>query len=230
MKEILIPRLSREVLVFPDPREAMDGGLLAFGGDLSPSRLLLAYRSGIFPWYSQGDPILWWSPDPRLVLFPEKLKISKSLRKILKSGRFEIRMDTAFGEVIYACGMMPREGQDGTWILPEMIEAYEELHHLGYAHSVETYMEGELVGGLYGVSLGGVFFGESMFSREPDASKSALAALVTFCLEQGIGLIDCQVTTDHLMRMGAEEIERNRFLDLLKLSLEKETLMGAWRT
>ncbi|HWP19009.1 MAG TPA: leucyl/phenylalanyl-tRNA--protein transferase [Burkholderiaceae bacterium] len=206
---------------FPPADEALRGdsdapGLLAAGGDLSIPRLRAAYGSGIFPWYSAGQPVLWWSPDPRMVLHVDELHVTRSLRKTLR--RFirtpgcEVRIDTAFGEVIRACARTPREGQDGTWILPEMVAAYEAWHAKGEVHSFETWVQGRLVGGLYGVCLGRMFFGESMFSWQADASKIALAALVAFCRQHGIGLIDCQQRTSHLASLGAREIPRTRFL------------------
>ena len=203
----------RYELAFPHPEEADENGIVAFGGDLSPSRLLLAYRSGIFPWYSKGDPILWWSPDPRFVLDLKAFKLRRSLRKRLK--HFEIRFDTAFRDVIRACAAIPREGQKGSWILPEMVEAYEELHAMGYAHSVEAWQEGKLVGGLYGVEIGGMFCGESMFSYVSDASKAAFAALVEHLLVRGFEMIDAQVPTEHLRSLGAVEVDRETFLQSL---------------
>jgi len=219
---VMIPRRIRYELAFPSPEEADENGIVAYGGDLSPSRLLLAYRSGIFPWYSAGDPILWWSPDPRLVLNLEDFKLRKSLRKRLK--HFEIRFDTAFGDVIRACATAPREGQEGTWILPEMIEAYEVLHAMGYAHSVEAWQEGRLVGGLYGVAVGGLFCGESMFSRVSDASKAALAALVAHLKVRGFEMIDAQVPTAHLKSLGAVEMRRSDFLRRLHQLRDKSTI------
>ena len=186
-------------------------GLLAAGGDLQAARLLDAYRHGIFPWFSDGDPVLWWSPDPRMVLFPDEFKISHSLRKTLQKGNYEIRTDTAFEQVMRACAS-PREGQDGTWIQEEIVEAYVRLHHMGLAHSIETWMGGELVGGLYGVSLGRMFYGESMFSRKTDSSKIALAHLVLQFKRWGIGMIDCQMNTAHLATLGAREIPRKQFI------------------
>lgn len=208
----MIQRLGIE-LTFPDPRRASPEGVVAYGGDLSPSRLLLAYRSGIFPWYSTGDPILWWSPDPRLIMRLEDFKLRRSLQKRLK--HFEIRFDTAFSDVIRACAKIPRPGQRGSWLLPEMIEAYETLHGMGYAHSVEAYQEGKLVGGLYGVGVGKVFCGESMFSLVSDASKAAYAFLVEYLKAEGYAFIDCQVPTNHLKSLGAVEVSREMFLDML---------------
>ncbi len=190
-------------------------GLLAAGGDLSPERLLEAYRHGIFPWFNEDDPILWWSPDPRMVLFPQELKVSRSLRKTLRAGRYEVRADTAFEQVMHACAA-PRNGQHGTWIHPEMIAAYTELHHMGYAHSIEVWMNGELAGGLYGMSIGRMFFGESMFSRRSDASKIALAHLCAQLVRWNFGMIDCQMNTRHLASLGAREISRNEFVARLQ--------------
>lgn len=206
---------------FPDPRlawglDAPAPGLLAAGGALDADTLLRAYRSGIFPWFSEGQPILWWSTDPRMVLFPDEFKLHRSLRKTL--ARFvgdpgcELRFDSAFSQVIRACASSPREGQSGTWIVPAMMRAYEALHRAGWAHSVETWIDGELVGGLYCVGIGHAVFGESMFTRVPDASKIALAGLVAFCRGQGVAMIDCQQNTRHLASLGAREIERATFV------------------
>ncbi len=184
-------------------------GLLAAGGDLSPQRLIEAYTHGIFPWFNPGEPILWWSPDPRMVLFPAELKVARSLRKTLKKHDFELRVDTAFREVMAACAE-PRDGQ-GTWITPEMIDAYCELHRLGLAHSVETWVEGRLAGGLYGIGIGRMFFGESMFSRQTDASKIAFVHLVRQLERWNFGMIDCQMKTAHLASLGAREIPRAEF-------------------
>jgi len=218
----------REEPVFPDPAQAEPDGLLAVGGDLAPERLLAAYAAGIFPWFGRGSPILWWSPDPRLVLRPGWLHVPRSLEKGLRRGRFQLRCDTAFGEVIRRCAEAPRPGQSGTWIVPKMIAAYRRLHRLGLAHSFEAW-EGEvLAGGLYGVSLGGAFFGESMFAARPDASKVAFVSSVRWLAERGIDLVDCQVRTEHLARFGAREIPRPRFLADLESALGKPTLRGAW--
>lgn len=195
--------------------------MLAAGGDLSPARLLAAYERGIFPWYSAGQPILWWSPDPRMVLWPERFRCSRSLAKTLRTGRFETRLDCAFGATIRACGGPRRSGSD-TWLDAAMIGAYEALHRLGVAHSVETWAGGELVGGLYGIHLGGVFFGESMFSHATDASKVALARLVGECAARNIRLIDCQVASAHLASLGAAEIPRSEFLVQLRRHLKRE--------
>ncbi len=206
---------------FPDPFYALNepNGLLAVGGDLSPVRLLNAYRQGIFPWYSDGQPILWWSPNPRAVLFPEKLKISRSLRKKLRQHPFRITLDCDFAAVIDACSE-PRPRQDGTWISEEMKQAYIRLHGIGFAHSVECWEGSELVGGLYGISMGKAFFGESMFSRRSDASKIAFAHLVEQLNLWQFRLIDCQVQSAHLTSLGAELIPREQFLDLLDESCE----------
>ena len=216
----MIPFL-RETTPFPPVSRALKSpnGLLAAGGDLSPSRLLDAYSKGIFPWFSEGDPILWWSPDPRMVLFPDELRVSRSLRKTVQRGVYETRFDTAFRAVIEACAA-PRAGQMGTWILPEMVAAYTTLHDLGYAHSVESWREGELVGGLYGVALGRVFFGESMFSHAPDASKVALVKLVERLLAQQFRLIDCQQATAHLASLGAREVPRKVFAQWVRESIQ----------
>jgi leucyl/phenylalanyl-tRNA--protein transferase len=190
-------------------------GLLAVGGDLAPERILNAYRHGIFPWFSPGQPILWWSPDPRAVLFPEKLKVSRSLRKTINHHTYRVTFDTAFAQVIRACAATPRRGQDGTWISEEMQQAYIRLHELGFAHSAESWLGDELVGGLYGMRLGRIFFGESMFSHRSDASKVPFVHLVRKLQNDGVVLIDCQVTTEHLLSLGAEEIPRKRFIGLL---------------
>jgi leucyl/phenylalanyl-tRNA--protein transferase len=202
---------------FPPVTQALShpNGLLAAGGDLSSARLLDAYRHGIFPWFGAGDPILWWSPDPRMVLIPAEFKCSNSLRKTLRRGAFQLRSDTAFEQVMRACAA-PRHGQDGTWIQEEMVRAYCELHRLGCAHSVETWMDGELVGGLYGISIGKMFYGESMFSRRTDASKIALAHLCAQLQRWDFGMIDCQMNTPHLASLGAREIPRKEFLSCLQ--------------
>lgn len=216
-------------LEFPDVSLALrePDGLLAIGGDLSPERILYAYRHGIFPWYSDGQPILWWSPDPRTVLVPEKLKISTSLRKKLRSRRFSVTIDSAFAQVIRRCAE-PRPGAGGTWITGEMEAAYIRLHQLGHAHSVETWLDERLVGGLYGVSIGKVFFGESMFSRESDASKIAFAHLVRRVKSRGVSLIDCQVYTAHLASLGAEEIPRQSFVRQLEVLCDAGLDSEAW--
>jgi leucyl/phenylalanyl-tRNA--protein transferase len=216
-------------LVFPPPDYADPSGLLAVGGDLSSERLLEAYRAGIFPWYSDDQPILWWSPDPRFVLELDEFKLSRSLGKTLRRKVFQVTFDRVFDEVIAACASVPREGQSGTWITPEMQEAYVNLHGLGYAHSVETWLNGELVGGLYGVSLGKAFFGESMFHRKADASKAALATLVQKLKSWDFQFIDSQMTTEHMARLGAREVPRRIFLKRLKSALRHPTKRGKWR-
>jgi len=214
---------------FPPLQAAMrdPNGLLAAGGDLSVPRLLEAYRQGIFPWFGEGDPILWWSPDPRMVLAPEELKVSRSLAKTLRNKPYEIRFDMAFDEVMAGCAQS-RATQPGTWITAEMCEAYSRLHRLGHAHSVETWIDGELAGGLYGVAIGAVFFGESMFSRARDASKIALVALVRYCLAAGIRLIDCQMHTGHLASLGARDIPRRQFSHRLAELIDYPRCPGPW--
>lgn len=202
-----------ERIIFPDPELAEDDGLLAVGGDLSSSRLMLAYQHGIFPWYSDDSPILWYSPHERFVLFPAELRISKSMRQVLNAGRYRVTMDQSFAKVIEACSAVPREGQDGTWITADMKAAYIELHRLGYAHSVEVWSDNELVGGLYGVAIGRVFCGESMFSKQSNASKTAL---IWLCKTGNYDLIDCQVYTEHLESMGAKMIPRQEYNAILK--------------
>ena len=221
-------QLISDIPLFPPAEEAEADGLLAVGGDLTKERLLAAYRQGIFPWYEVGQPILWWCPDPRLVLFPEELKISRSLRKVLRKQEFEIRFDSSFENVIKACADVRTEHGKGTWIIPEMQQAYTELHQEGYAHSVESWLNGELVGGLYGISLGQCFFGESMFSTVSDSSKAALVALAEFSKQAGIKIIDCQMTTQHLLSLGAREIDRQSFLRKLNQYLEKPDIKGPW--
>ena len=220
--------LGEDPELFPPPERADRTGLLAVGGDLSPERLLAAYSRGIFPWYNPGQPVLWHSPDPRFVLEPAKLYVGRSLRKTLKSPVYDIRWDTAFADVITACASVPRPGQDGTWITDEMREAYISLHAHGYAHSVEAWAGGELVGGFYGVSLGAAFFGESMFAHAPDASKVAFATAVTRFQSWGFHFIDCQVETEHLARFGAEHWPRKHFLQALARALREPTRQGHW--
>ena len=214
---------------FPDVEraETEPNGLLALGGDLSVTRLINAYRQGIFPWYSDDQPILWWSPDPRTLLFPERLKVSRSLRKTLGKRLFAASVDKAFDAVIAACAA-PRTEDGGTWILPEMMLAYRRLHRLGFAHSVEVWADGELVGGLYGVALGRVYFGESMFSRRSDASKVALVYLCEKLSQWGYRLIDCQLYTEHLISLGAEEVPRRAFSALLRTACDEEPEEGSW--
>lgn len=217
-------------LRFPPVELASPEGLLAVGGDLRAERLLEAYRHGIFPWYNPGQPILWWSPDPRAVLFPAKLRVSRSLGKTLRRKKFEVRLDTAFRDVMQRCAE-PRDNRPGhgTWITPEMIEAYCILHERGLAHSVESWSDGKLVGGLYGVALGRAFFGESMFSRETDASKVAFVQLVRQLELWGFAFVDCQLPSAHLFSLGAEEIRRRDFLDRLERALQQPGRPGRWR-
>ncbi|CAG1021267.1 Leucyl/phenylalanyl-tRNA--protein transferase [Patescibacteria group bacterium] len=215
---------------FPSVDQALDNpdGLLAVGGCLSTARLLNAYRQGIFPWYNPDEPILWWSPNPRLVLFPEHLNVSRSLRKTLRKQQFSVSFDTAFSAVLEGCAK-PRLDDKGTWLSPEMQAAYCELHRLGYAHSIETWLNDELVGGLYGVALGQVFFGESMFHTQTDASKVAFVYLVENLIEWGYQLVDCQVYTEHLVSLGAEEITRREFSKLLEHYSELPVSKTAWQ-
>jgi leucyl/phenylalanyl-tRNA--protein transferase len=213
---------------FPPPHLATKEGLLAVGGDLSEERLITAYRMGIFPWYIEGEPILWWSPDPRLVLYPDELHVSRSLNKTLRKKTFDVSMDQEFESVIRACAEIRTQNGQGTWILEEMVSAYCRLHRSGYAHSVEAWQEGKVVGGLYGVSLGRCFFGESMFSVVSNASSVALVSLVQHLKTAAFDLIDCQVTTHHLMRFGAREVPRSLFLKQLRKSLTQPTLRGKW--
>jgi leucyl/phenylalanyl-tRNA--protein transferase len=220
--------LLNNSLVFPDPRCAESDGLVAVGGDLRMERLILAYQNGIFPWYSEGNPIMWFSPNPRLVLFPDELRVSKSLRRVLNSEYFEIRFDTAFDEVIMKCATVKRKDQDATWITNDMTDAYVQLHDQGFAHSVETFYEDELVGGLYGISLGGAFFGESMFHSMSNASKVSLYCLVEKLKSCGFDFIDSQIPTNHMKSLGAREVDRESFLAMLKLTLKKKTRRGKW--
>jgi leucyl/phenylalanyl-tRNA---protein transferase len=219
--------LNEEIL-FPPVELADQSGILAVGGDLSPERLIEAYSRGIFPWYSEGDPIIWWSPDPRFVLFPDELYVSKTMRQVLRRGVFSITFDTDFRSVIQGC-QEPRKKERGTWITAEMMDAYVRLHELGLTHSVEVWQEGSLAGGLYGVSLGRCFFGESMFTRVPNGSKAALITLVRRLEELGFMIIDSQVYTAHLETLGAHEISRREYLDILAEGLKHETLRGSWK-
>jgi leucyl/phenylalanyl-tRNA--protein transferase len=214
---------------FPPVQQALrdPNGLLAAGGDLSPRRLLDAYRHGIFPWYSEGEPVLWWSPDPRMVLFPAELKVARSLSKTLRNTAYEIRFDASFDDVMMGCAA-PRAEQSGTWITDEMRAAYNRLHRLGHAHSVETWIDGALAGGLYGVALGGMFFGESMFSLRRDASKLALVALARRLEAGGFGLIDCQLPTPHLATLGARPLRRAEFIRRLRELIHYEDTPGSW--
>jgi len=213
--------------VFPSAEYSNPDGILAVGGDLSPERLIAAYTHGIFPWYSSETPIIWWSPDPRFVVFPSDVKVSKSMRQVLKREIFEIKFDTSFREVITACSGKRRH-EKGTWITAEMIEAYVVLHNLGYAHSIEAWHEEKLAGGLYGVSLGGMFFGESMFSRESNASKAAFIVLAHNLVNLGFDLIDSQVHTDHMESLGAFEMDRDIFLEIVKKSVKRDSIKGNW--
>ncbi len=215
-------------IIFPHPSEALEDGLLALGGDLSSERILEAYKHGIFPWFPEDSPILWWSTDPRMVLFPDELKVSKSLQQVINSRKFEVRFDTQFREVIEQCSRVPRKEQDGTWITDEMKDAYCILHNEGVCHSVETYYKGELAGGLYGISIGKVFFGESMFFLQRDASKVALYHLVEKLKEWDFHLIDVQQETSHMKRMGARSIDRSEFLELLATAVKAESHTGLW--
>lgn len=220
--------LLDERLLFPSP-ECAEDGLLAVGGDLSPERLLLAYSRGIFPWYGAGQPILWHSPDPRMVLRAEELHVPRSLARAIRRDAYRVTLDSAFARVVAGCAGARRPGQAGTWITPEMQSAYIALHELGYAHSAEAWRGDRLAGGLYGVSLGAAYFGESMFAREPDASKVAFVALVRQLERWGIALVDCQVATAHLARFGAREWPRRRFLAALARALRRPTRRGPWR-
>ncbi len=215
-------------LIVPDPRLADESGLLAVGGDLKPERVMLAYRNGIFPWFSDEQPILWWSPDPRMVLYPEELRIGRSLGKRIRSGRYRITFDQAFADVIDACRSVPRPGQEGTWITDDMMATYRQLHRQGHAHSVEAWEGDELVGGLYGIEVGRVFCGESMFAKASDASKVAFAAAVERLRDHGCVLVDCQVYTSHLERFGAREIDREDFLEVLWEQGELAMRPGVW--
>ncbi len=217
-----------EKIIFPPPELAEENGLLAVGGDLSTERLLLAYSKGIFPWYSAGEPILWWSPSPRLVIFPDEFKVPKRLARFIKQQKYKVTMDHAFGQVITACASAADRQEKGTWIDRDMVESYTRLHELGYAHSVECWMDDELVGGLYGIALGKIFFGESMFSRQSNASKVAFVYLAEKLLERGFDLIDCQLKTEHLMQFGAREISGNEFQDHLAHGVSLAT-RGKWQ-
>jgi len=224
-----IPRLGFDY-IFPNPRYAMKEGLLAYGGDLNPDRVLMAYRQGIFPWYNEGDPILWWSPDPRLLLYPNDFKIHRSLRKKLRQKHFTVKLDRNFEAVMHHCADVKRLRQNGTWILPEVVEAYSLLHSRGFAHSVEVYDEDDkLVGGLYGISTGRAFFGESMFTLKPDASKIALAHMVELTKMWSFYFIDCQIPSEHLIRLGAVRVDRDRLLDELEISQQYLGIPGNWQ-
>lgn len=225
----MIPWLERDNN-FPPVETALaePNGLLAVGGDLSPQRLLAAYRHGIFPWFSEDQPILWWSPDPRMVLFPAELRVSRSLAKRLRKPDYEIRFDTAFREVVTACATVPRTGQDGTWITQEMMAAYCKLYELGHAHCVETWIDGQLAGGIYGVALGRMFYAESMFHHVTDASKIALVYLVRHLGQNEFGMMDCQMKTQHLASLGGREIPRQEFSRRLAELVHSPQAPGKW--
>ncbi|HMQ50426.1 MAG TPA: leucyl/phenylalanyl-tRNA--protein transferase [Saprospiraceae bacterium] len=220
--------LSDTKIIFPDPALAHPDGVLAVGGDLSPHRLKLAYRKGIFPWFNEGEPLLWWSPDPRFVLFPSELKVAKSMRPYFNQKKFSVTYDRSFEAVMFACAE-DRKAQTGTWITHEMIDAYTRLHVLGYAHSVEVWQEAQLVGGLYGIAMGKVFFGESMFARQSNASKFGFITLVQELQNRGFTLIDCQQETRHLASLGARPIPRVQFLDLLRKNESIPDGEGYWK-
>lgn len=211
--------LDKHSFTFPNPLHACDEGLLAYGGDLNPNRIIKAYMNGIFPWYNKNDPILWWSPNPRLILDLNEFKTSKSLQKTIDKNIYEVKFDTNFKQVMTECSKIKREGQKGSWILPEVIDAYCEIFNLGFAHSFESYLDGELVGGGYGLDIGNMFCGESMFAKEKDASKVALYYLVQRLKKNGFRYIDCQIPTEHLKSLGAKEIKREIFLELVKDSI-----------
>ncbi len=223
-------QLDHYYVAFPSPELANEHGLLAIGGALREDWLLAAYEQGIFPWFSEGDPILWWSPDPRFVLHPQEVKISKSMRSMLGNAAFRFTLDTAFDQVIDRCAEIPRHGQNGTWITLHMKQAYKDLHRIGMAHSAEVWQGDTLVGGLYGVSLGAAFFGESMYSDVPNASKYALINLCAWLADKGFDFVDCQVYSTHLERMGARMVERSQFLEMLADAMQIPTLRGRWNT
>jgi leucyl/phenylalanyl-tRNA--protein transferase len=227
-EDYTIMPLGRD-MIFPDPKYASTEGLLAYGGDLSPNRILTAYRRGIFPWFGADDPILWWSPDPRLVLYPKEFKVQKSFRRVLKNSEYVVVFDQAFEDVIYLCGSVSRGNQKGTWLTKDMQEAYIQLYKMGFAHSVEVYLENKLIGGLYGIAMGKTFFGESMFSLKSNASKVAFKALSDVLGLRGYDFIDCQVSNEHLLRLGARTIPRDSFLDTLEQSLNKSSDLGSWQ-
>ncbi|APR78783.1 Leucyl/phenylalanyl-tRNA--protein transferase [Minicystis rosea] len=226
-RRMRIPMLGREN-AFPSPEQASPEGIVAFGGEPSPERLLLAYASGIFPWPHKGLPLLWFSPNPRFVVVPERAHVPTSLRKRIRRGEYEVRVDTAFRRVMEACSEVPRPGQGGTWINAEMIAGYTALHELGFAHSIESWQDGELVGGLYGVSIGRMFTGESMFARAPDASKVAFVTLLGNFAAWGFSFVDCEVETPHLARFGGESWPRRDFLAALSVAVAAPSRRGAW--
>jgi len=221
----LIQELNSSTLLFPSPHDANEDGIVAWGGDLHPLRVLYAYKNGIFPWYSRPEPILWWSPNPRLIMELEDFKLSRSLKKNLK--KFDYKFDTQFATVMKRCALVARKNQSGTWIQSEIIESYTQLHQMGYAHSVESYYEGELVGGLYGIVVGKVFCGESMFADMSDASKAAYATLIKHLKVWGYSFIDCQVPTEHLKSLGAKEVHRETFINKLN-QVKDENLEHSW--
>jgi leucyl/phenylalanyl-tRNA--protein transferase len=216
-------------LNFPAPEDANEEGIVAVGGDVSPERLLEAYRNGIFPWPARGYPLLWFSPDPRFALRPSEVHVSRSLRKVIRKGHLRVTADLVFGDVITACAAVPRPHQQGTWITRELQSGYLGLHRLGYAHSIEAWRDDRLVGGLYGVALGRAFAGESMFASEPDASKVAFATLLGHLLSWGFRLVDCQVHTEHLARFGASMWPRQRFLSEWRAAVDEPSVLGPWR-
>lgn len=227
MQSMAIYRLPDTGIAFPDPFDAEPDGLLAVGGDLTPHRLVAGYSIGVFPWYHEDSPRMWWTPDPRCILLPEEFHLPRSLARVLRTKTFSFTLDTAFSDVIRACAG-PRGDYDGTWLVPEMIEAYCNLHKLGLAHSVEAWHNGELAGGLYGVSLGAVFFGESMFFHRPNASKAAFAHLVGLLRDKNFTLIDCQQVTPNLLRFGAKPVPRKEFMDRLRKALDAPLHRGNW--
>lgn len=216
-------------MAFPPADHANPDGLLAIGGKLTEDWLLMAYQNGIFPWFSEGDPIMWWSPNPRFILRPEKIKVSKSMRPFLNSEQYSFKLDSDFEQVIEECSSIPRQGQNGTWITTHMKNAYIALHRIGMAHSAEIWKDDQLIGGLYGVSIGRMFFGESMFSKKPNASKLALIKLCKWLSKHGFKIIDCQVYSEHLERMGAEYISREFFVELLREGVDQPSLRGNWK-
>ena len=226
-EDYFIPPLNKFSFTFPNPREASDEGLLAYGGGLEPNRILNAYRHGIFPWFNENDPILWWSPNPRLLLYPKDFKVKKSFKKVLRKRDFLVKFDNNFKHTIQMCGKIREE--EGTWLIKDMQEAYTQLHNMGFAHSVEVYRDGEFIGGLYGIAMGKAFFGESMVSLAPNASKIALKALSDVLKAKNYKFIDCQVPTPHLQSLGAELIDRDIFLDELELALEDGGDIGSWK-
>jgi leucyl/phenylalanyl-tRNA--protein transferase len=217
---VRISPLTDDIYTFPNPRLACNEGILAYGGDLSAKRLISAYANGIFPWYNEDEPILWWSPNPRLIMELDEFKVSKSLAKTIKKEKFEVKFDENFTQVMIECKNIFRPTQDGTWLQDELIQAYTHLHEIGYAHSFESYYEGELVGGGYGLVIGDMFCGESMFAKKSDASKVALYHLVQRLKQKGFSLLDCQTPTEHLQSLGAKCISRDEFLDKLAKSIE----------